>query len=327
MVLTTRELAKLIRYEGLNPVNLPESDFDSPLGTGSGAGAIFGATGGVMEAALRTAYELYTKKGTALPGVRGKSAARWAASREATIDLDGTPLKVAVVNGLKNAEGGHPPDSERRGRLSLRRDHGLSRHGCIGGGGQPIGNQQRKRKARIKALYDLDKSLPLRKSHENPGYPDHLSGVLRSSAQPQGPHELLHTEYFPGPSAMTSLPTLRSTGSSCLTRRKVIKIPGSRGFRDFSEIPPPPLPLRGLVIIMSAETRRGPAGPILYICEKRNVHGIPCQQKEKASPSRPWAKTWARHAIATHFVTVGDKLYRPDGAVCQVRLSGGTSSP
>ena len=102
-VLTTRELAKLIRYVGLDLSVLPESEFDSPLGTGSGAGAIFGATGGVMEAALRTAYELYT--GKTLPrlefdAVRGDINA----IKEATIDLDGTPLKVAVANGLKNAE-------------------------------------------------------------------------------------------------------------------------------------------------------------------------------------------------------------------------------
>ena len=102
-VLTTRELAKLIRYVGLDLSVLPESEFDAPLGTGSGAGAIFGATGGVMEAALRTAYELYTKKD--LPRlefeqVRGEVGG----IKEATIDLDGTPLKVAVAQRPKNAE-------------------------------------------------------------------------------------------------------------------------------------------------------------------------------------------------------------------------------
>ncbi len=196
VVLTTRELAKLIRYEGLNPVNLPESDFDSPLGTGSGAGAIFGATGGVMEAALRTAYELYTKK--ELPRlefeeVRGEVGG----IKEATIDLDGTPLKVAVVNGLKNAE-----------EVIRRIQSGEADYlfveimacpgGCIGGGGQPIGTNNEKRKARIKALYDLDKSLPLRKSHENPDiqtiYQEFFDHPLSHKA-----HELLHTEYFPRP--------------------------------------------------------------------------------------------------------------------------------
>ena len=109
---------------GLDLSVLPESEFDSPLGTGSGAGAIFGATGGVMEAALRTAYELYT--GKTLPrlefdAVRGDINA----IKEATIDLDGTPLKVAVANGLKNAE--ELIRRVERGRLYLHRDHGLPR--------------------------------------------------------------------------------------------------------------------------------------------------------------------------------------------------------
>ena len=191
-VLTTRELAKLIRYVGLDLSVLPESEFDSPLGTGSGAGAIFGATGGVMEAALRTAYELYT--GKALPrlefdAVRGDINA----IKEATIDLDGTPLKVAVANGLKNAE-----------ELIRRVERGEADYifieimacpgGCIGGGGQPIGTNNAVRDARIQALYEIDRSLPLRKSHENPEiktiYEEFFGAPLS-----QRSHELLHTHY------------------------------------------------------------------------------------------------------------------------------------
>ena len=190
--LTTRELAKLIRYVGLDLSVLPESEFDSPLGTGSGAGAIFGATGGVMEAALRTAYELYT--GKTLPrlefdAVRGDINA----IKEATIDLDGTPLKVAVANGLKNAE-----------ELIRRVERGEADYifieimacpgGCIGGGGQPIGTNNAVRDARIQALYEIDRSLPLRKSHENPEiktiYEEFFGAPLS-----QRSHELLHTHY------------------------------------------------------------------------------------------------------------------------------------
>ncbi len=196
IVLTTRELAKLIRYEGLDLSVLPESGFDSPLGTGSGAGAIFGATGGVMEAALRTAYEAYTGKTLArleFEAVRNDVNA----IREATIDLDGTPLKVAVANGLKNAE-----------EIIRRVESGEANYvfieimacpgGCIGGGGQPIGTNNAVREARIKALYEIDRSLPLRKSHENPDintiYEEFLGAPLSHRA-----HELLHTHYHARP--------------------------------------------------------------------------------------------------------------------------------
>ena len=192
IVLTTRELAKLIRYEGMDLKHLPESDFDSPLGVGSGAGAIFGATGGVMEAALRTAYEVYT--GKTLPRLEFEAVRNDInAIREATIDLDGTPLKVAVANGLRNAE-----------EIIRRVESGEADYifieimacpgGCIGGGGQPIGTDNAKRDARIKALYELDRSLPLRKSHENPDiqtiYQEFFGAPLSHKS-----HELLHTHY------------------------------------------------------------------------------------------------------------------------------------
>jgi NADH-quinone oxidoreductase subunit G/NADP-reducing hydrogenase subunit HndD len=191
-VLTTRELAKLIRYEGLNLAVLGESEFDSPLGVGSGAGAIFGATGGVMEAALRTAYEAYT--GQTLPqlefhAVRGDIEEL----REATIDLNGKPLRVAVANGLRSAE------EVLRRVQSGEADYTFIEimacpGGCIGGGGQPIGTTNAKRRERIAALYRLDERLPLRKSHENPEiqkiYRDYFGAPLSERA-----HKLLHTHY------------------------------------------------------------------------------------------------------------------------------------
>ncbi|MCI8477416.1 MAG: 2Fe-2S iron-sulfur cluster binding domain-containing protein [Oscillospiraceae bacterium] len=196
IVLTTRELAKIIRYEGMDLKNLPDSDFDSPLGTGSGAGAIFGATGGVMEAALRTAYELHT--GKTLPRlefeeVRGQVNG----IKEATIDLDGTPVRVAIANGLQAAE-----------ELIQRIESGEVPYtfveimacpgGCIGGGGQPIGTNNAKRDARIKSLYKLDRSLPLRKSHENPDIQTLYSEFLEAPLSHKS-HELLHTTFTAWP--------------------------------------------------------------------------------------------------------------------------------
>ena len=186
-VLTTREIAKLIRYKGVNMRNLSESEFDSPLGTATGAGAIFGVTGGVMEAALRTAYELYT--GKALPKLDFTEVRGFEGIKEATIDLDGTPIKVAVAHTLKNAEKllEHAQDY-------LFIEVMACPGGCIGGGGQPIGTTNEVRKKRIQALYELDKSLPLRKSHENPEiqaiYRDFFGRPLSAKA-----HDLLHTHY------------------------------------------------------------------------------------------------------------------------------------
>ena len=186
-VLTTRELAKLIRYEGLDLKHLPESDFDSPLGTSTGAGAIFGTTGGVMEAALRTAYEVFT--GETLPRLDFEEVRGFEGIKEATIDLNGTPLKVAVAHTLKNAEK-LMRHAEDYAFIEVMACPG----GCIGGGGQPIGTNNEIRLKRIQALYDLDKSLPLRKSHENP----EIQAIYRSyfgKPLSQKAHDLLHTHY------------------------------------------------------------------------------------------------------------------------------------
>ncbi|MBR2214714.1 MAG: [Selenomonadaceae bacterium] len=191
IVLTTRELIKLIKYVGISFNNLPESDFDSPLGLGTGAGAIFGATGGVMEAALRTVYEKYTGKTlerldfTAVRGFEG--------IKETTVDLGDRDVRVAIAHTLKNAR-----------KLMEEIQRGASPYdfieimacpgGCIGGGGQPIGTTNAVRQKRMAALYELDKSLPLRKSHENPDiitlYKEFLGEPLSEKA-----HELLHTHY------------------------------------------------------------------------------------------------------------------------------------
>ena len=191
VVLTTRELIKLIKYVGLEFRQLPDSDFDSPLGFGTGAGAIFGASGGVMEAALRTAYEKVT--GKTLEKLDFDDVRGFKGIKETSVDLNGKTVHIAVAHTLRNA------------RLIMEQiKQGTCKYdfieimacpgGCIGGGGQPIGTTNAVRKKRMAALYQIDKSLPLRKSHENPEiitlYKDFLGEPLSEKA-----HELLHTTY------------------------------------------------------------------------------------------------------------------------------------
>ena len=190
-VLTTRELTKLIKYVGLSFENLQESEFDSPYDIGSGAGAIFGNTGGVMEAALRTVYEKVT--GQTLADLDFTAVRGFEGIKEATINIAGTEVRVAVAHTLKNAR-----------KIMEQIKAGESNYhfieimacpgGCIGGGGQPIGTTNAIRKERIEALYELDRNLPYRKSHENPEilaiYKEYFGEPLSKKA-----HELLHTHY------------------------------------------------------------------------------------------------------------------------------------
>ena len=191
LVLTTRELVKLIKYVGLDFEKLPESEFDSPLGTGSGAGAIFGATGGVMEAALRTVYE--TATGKALERIDFTDVRGMKGIKEATISLNGRDIHIAVAHTLKNARkimedvarGTSPYDF-----IEIMACPG----GCLGGGGQPVGTTNAIRQKRMEALYEIDRNLPIRKSHENPEiqtlYKEFIGEPLSKKA-----HELLHTHY------------------------------------------------------------------------------------------------------------------------------------
>ena len=190
-VLTTREFIKLIHYVGLSFKDLPNSEFDSPLGVGSGAGAIFGATGGVMEAALRTVYEKVTGK-EAKPlefnDVRGFEGVK-----EATYDLGVRKVKVAVCHTLRNAR--KMMDRLEKGECDYDFIEIMAcPGGCIGGGGQPYDTTNEIRKKRIASLYEIDKNLPYRKSHENPDiitlYKDFLGEPLSDTS-----HHLLHTTY------------------------------------------------------------------------------------------------------------------------------------
>jgi NADP-reducing hydrogenase subunit HndD len=191
IVLTTRELTKLIKYVGLNFENLTESEFDSPHSIGSGAGAIFGNTGGVMEAALRTVYEKFT--GKTLEKLEFESVRGLDGIKEATLNLEGTEVRVAVAHTLKNAR--TIMEQIKAGTCNYHFIEIMAcPGGCIGGGGQPIGTTNAIRRERMAALYELDRKLPYRKSHENPeiiALYDEFFGKPAS----QKAHELLHTHY------------------------------------------------------------------------------------------------------------------------------------
>ena len=172
---------------------LEESEFDSPLGESTGASVIFGATGGVMEAALRTAYEIHT--GKTLEKVEFTEVRGMEGVRSASIDMDGFELKVGIAHGLGNAR--RMLEDIRSGKSEYHAIEIMAcPGGCIGGGGQPLhhGNVEIL-KARQKALYEEDANKPLRKSHENPDiqklYEEFLGKPLSEKS-----HQLLHTHYF-----------------------------------------------------------------------------------------------------------------------------------
>jgi NADP-reducing hydrogenase subunit HndD len=191
--ISTRELAAFIKQANIDLNSLEDEEFDSPLGESTGAGVIFGTTGGVIEAAVRTAYELYTGKKlprldfTELRGIEGV--------RSATLDFDGLPLKIGIAHGLGNAR--KLLDDVKSGKSEFHAIEIMAcPGGCIGGGGQPLhhGNSEII-KQRAAAIYREDKQKPLRKSHENPFiiklYEEFLGKPNSDKA-----HHLLHTKYF-----------------------------------------------------------------------------------------------------------------------------------
>ncbi|MBN2111818.1 iron hydrogenase small subunit, partial [Candidatus Woesearchaeota archaeon] len=167
--------------------SLPDEEFDPALGISTGAGAIFGATGGVMEAALRTAYEIGT--GKQLTKIEFDQLRGMDGIKEGTIMINGKEIRFAAANGLRNAK-----------KLVKRKDdyHFIEimacPGGCIGGGGQPLPVNKEIIKKRISAIYEEDSKLPLRKSHENPLvkqiYKEFLDHPLSEKAE-----KLLHTRY------------------------------------------------------------------------------------------------------------------------------------
>ena len=195
-VLTTRELARMIKEVGIDFVNLPDEDFDSLMGESTGAAVIFGATGGVMEAALRTAYEVIT--GKTLEDVNFTAVRGMEGIKEATVKIGDLDVNVAVASSTGKAS--ELLDMVKKGEKNYTFIEIMGcPGGCVNGGGQPIVSSQIRnwtdiRPLRAKALYDEDVSKKLRKSHENPEIKQIYEEYL---GKPNGhkSHELLHTTY------------------------------------------------------------------------------------------------------------------------------------
>jgi len=196
IAITTRELARLIKRVGLDFVNLPEEGFDDPLGESTGAAVIFGATGGVMEAALRTAVEVLTGEELAsldFTDVRGTEGIK-----EASYNVAGLEVKVAVASGLGNAKALLEKVKSGEADYHFIEIMGCP-GGCVNGGGQPqvpadVRNFVDVKALRAKALYDNDAANKIRKSHENPAvkklYDEYLGHPGSHKA-----HDILHTTY------------------------------------------------------------------------------------------------------------------------------------
>ncbi len=216
--LTTRELAQMIKEAGIYLPEMPRSHFDDPFGEASGAGLIFGATGGVMEAALRTVIEFVTGKkvenifaNADITPVRGFEGIKYAELPITDVGpvpkliahlvpdwnwLKGATLKIAVVHGTANAKK-VMDDIKAGGKFSECHfiEFMACPGGCIGGGGQPIPTTPEIRKLRAKAIYDEDKSLPVRKSHENRHVVEIYNEFLTDGPCGHISHKLLHTHY------------------------------------------------------------------------------------------------------------------------------------
>lgn len=216
--LTTRELAQMLKEAGINLPEMPQSHFDNPFGDASGAGLIFGATGGVMEAALRTVIELVTGikvedvfENADITPVRGFEGIRYAEipiPKVADVPeiikhlipdwkwLEGATLKIAVAHGTANAKK-IMEDIKAGGKFSECHfiEFMACPGGCLGGGGQPIPTNESIRKKRAEAIYNEDKSLPVRKSHENNHVIELYNEYLTDGPCGHKSHKLLHTTY------------------------------------------------------------------------------------------------------------------------------------
>jgi NADH-quinone oxidoreductase subunit G/[NiFe] hydrogenase diaphorase moiety small subunit/NADP-reducing hydrogenase subunit HndD len=201
--ITTRELAVMIKQAGIDFGSIPDEKFDSIMGKSSGAAVIFGATGGVMEAALRTAYELVTGREVPFENLNITAVRGMEGVREASIKienvlpawsfLEGVELKTAVAHGLTNAH--QIMDAIKKGEANYHFVEVMGcPGGCVGGGGQPIPTTPEIRQKRTDAIYREDEGMEIRKSHENPEiqqvYKEFLGEPLSHKS-----HELLHTHY------------------------------------------------------------------------------------------------------------------------------------
>ncbi|MCI8442222.1 MAG: 2Fe-2S iron-sulfur cluster binding domain-containing protein [Provencibacterium sp.] len=196
ITITTRELARLIRAAGIDFASLPDEEFDTPLGIASGAGHIFGATGGVMEAALRTAYETLT--GEKAASLEWKEVRGTEGVKEASYKVGDLTVNVAVASGLSNAR--KVLDAVKSGEKDYTFIEIMAcPGGCVNGGGQPIQpasvrNFVDLKALRAKALYEEDAGMDLRKSHENPAIKELYDKFLEKPGSHIA-HEVLHTSY------------------------------------------------------------------------------------------------------------------------------------
>lgn len=197
-VITTRELSRMIRQANIDFIHLEDGDFDDPMGDASGAGAIFGTTGGVMEAALRTAADTLEEKQLEhlnYEQVRGEKGIK-----KATLELAGIELKIVVASGLANAR--KIMEEIKQGKADYHFVEIMAcPGGCIMGGGQPIKNSKTRsavdiRKLRAEALYSIDETSKIRKSHENPTIKKIYQEFLERPGGKKA-HKYLHTHYTP----------------------------------------------------------------------------------------------------------------------------------
>src|SRR5690606_16584057 len=203
--LTTRELAQMIKEAGIYLPEMPKSGFDDPFGEASGAGLIFGATGGVMEAALRTVYELVTEREVPFNNLVIEPCRGFEGIKQASVKLEnckaeynfleGVELKFIVAHGTANAK----KVMEMLIKGELNDVHFVEimacPGGCLGGGGQPIPTSKKIRKKRAEAIYAEEESLPVRKSHENPHIKYIYEKFLTEGPCSELSHKLLHTHY------------------------------------------------------------------------------------------------------------------------------------
>ena len=195
-VITTRELARMIKRAGINFNGLADEKFDMPLGSSTGAGVIFGATGGVMEAALRTAVETIT--GKELPNLEFTEVRGMEGIKEASYEVGGLTVKVAVASGLANAK--ELMKKVRKGEADYQFIEIMAcPGGCVNGGGQPVvaasvRNFEDVRGKRAAVLYNIDKNMPLRKSHENPVLKEAYAEYFEKPGSHKA-HKAFHTTY------------------------------------------------------------------------------------------------------------------------------------
>jgi iron-only hydrogenase group A len=190
-VLTTRELVRLFKFTGIEFESLPEGEFDNPLGESTGAAAIFGTSGGVMEAALRTAYFMLTNK--ELEGLEFESIRGLEGIKKAQVEINGLKLNVGVVNGIGNVQ--KVLDEIKEGKSEFHFIEVMAcPGGCINGGGQPIHQRMDKVQKRIKALYQIDRNMAHRRSHEN----ESVKKIYKEffiEPNSHKAHKILHTHY------------------------------------------------------------------------------------------------------------------------------------